>query len=186
MASNIRVQRVCQYCGKDFEAKTTVTKFCSDNCAKRGYKQRIRNGKIAKSEEEVKVIKNKPLENIQAKSYLTVGDVAALLQSSEQAVYDMINSGRLAATNLGVRKTRILRADIDKLFNPPKVRPMVKDVAVKPLRIGDCYTIAEAEYVSGMSSKAFYDLIKKHNVPKMKEGKFVYVPKKEIHKLFNK
>ena len=186
MSSNIRIQRVCQFCGKDFEAKTTVTKFCSDNCAKRGYKERMRKNKIAKSEEEVKVVKNKPMMEIQAKSYLTVGDVAALLQSSEQAIYDMINSGRLKATNLGVRKTRVMRADIDKLFNPPKVKPMVESIPVKPLQISDCYTIAEAEYVSGMSSKAFYDLIKKHNVPKKKQGKFVYVPKTVIHKLFNK
>lgn len=186
MSSNIKVQRVCQYCGKDFEARTTVTKFCSTDCARRGYKERIRKGKIAKSEEEMKVVKSKPLNEIQAKSYLTVGDVATLLQSSEQAIYDMINSGRLPATNLGIRKTRILRADIDKLFNPPKVKPMIQDVPVKPLRISDCYTIAEAEYVSGMSSKAFYEFIKKHNVRKMKQGKFVYVPKKEIHKLFNK
>lgn len=186
MSSNIRVQRVCQFCGKDFEAKTTVTKFCSDNCSKRGYKERVRKSKIAQSEDEVKAVKRKPLADIHAKSYLTVGDVALLLESSEQAIYDMINSRRLMATNLGIRKTRILRADIDKLFNPPKVRPMVQDIPVKPLRISDCYTIAEAEYLSGMSSKAFYELIKKHNVPKMKKGKFVYVPKKEIHKLFNK
>ncbi|MFA6334291.1 MAG: CHC2 zinc finger domain-containing protein [Bacteroidales bacterium] len=30
MGSNIRVQRICQYCGKEFTARTTVTKYCGD------------------------------------------------------------------------------------------------------------------------------------------------------------
>ena len=46
MSSNIRVPKICQHCGTEFIAKTTVTKFCTDNCAKRAYKVRKRNEKI--------------------------------------------------------------------------------------------------------------------------------------------
>ena len=46
MSSNIRLQKTCQHCGNRFTAKTTVTQFCSDTCAKRAYKQRKRDAKI--------------------------------------------------------------------------------------------------------------------------------------------
>jgi len=46
MSSNIRVPKICQLCGAEFIAKTTVTKFCGDNCAKRAYKKRKREQKV--------------------------------------------------------------------------------------------------------------------------------------------
>ena len=35
MSSNIRIQRIYQHCEKEFTAKTTVTKNCSDDYGKR-------------------------------------------------------------------------------------------------------------------------------------------------------
>ncbi|WP_431218056.1 hypothetical protein ACQ86N_02235 [Puia sp. P3] len=49
MSSNIRLKRVCEHCGKVFTAKTTVTKFCSDECAKKNYKLRQKATAIAES-----------------------------------------------------------------------------------------------------------------------------------------
>jgi excisionase family DNA binding protein len=46
MSSNIRVKKICQHCRATFIAKTTVTKFCSDTCAKRNYKKRMREEKV--------------------------------------------------------------------------------------------------------------------------------------------
>ena len=53
MSSNIRINRICQYCGKEFEAKKTTSKTCSDKCAKMLYKQRQKEAKIEKSNEEI-------------------------------------------------------------------------------------------------------------------------------------
>jgi len=46
MSSNIRIEKTCLYCAEFFIAKTTVTKYCSDNCAKRAYKKRKRQEKL--------------------------------------------------------------------------------------------------------------------------------------------
>jgi excisionase family DNA binding protein len=117
MSSQIRVQRICQLCSKEFIAKTTVTQYCSDYCSKRGYKLRKRQEKIEISDKQIATIKAQPLENIKDKEFLTVRDVAQLLNSSRQAVYDMIKTGRLKAVNLSERKTLIKRSNIDHLFN---------------------------------------------------------------------
>jgi excisionase family DNA binding protein len=116
MSSNIRVNRICQYCRKEFEARTTVTKTCSDYCAKRLYKQKHKQAKIEKSDAEVKVIKLKPIEDLKAKEFLTVKDLSKLLNCSIRTTYYLIANGNIKAVNIAKRKTLIKRSEIDKLF----------------------------------------------------------------------
>jgi len=116
VSSNIRINRICQYCGKDFEARKTTSKTCSDYCAKMLYKQKQRLAKIEASNTETKVVKAKPLEAIKEKEFLTVRNVAKLLNCSRQTVYDIIKKGGIKAINLKVKKTIIKRSEIDKLF----------------------------------------------------------------------
>jgi excisionase family DNA binding protein len=118
MSSNIRITRVCEYCGNDFIAKTTVTKCCSDKCAKMAYKARKKAEKIQASQKEVKEIKARPIEDIKAKEFLTVRDAATLLNCSRQTIYNLINSGALKAKNIKLKKTLVQRTEIDKLFKP--------------------------------------------------------------------
>jgi len=121
MSSNIRVQRICQQCGKDFEARTTVTKTCSDNCAKKLYKARKKTAKIEESNRETEVIKLQPLEDLKRKEFLTVREAAKLLNCSKQTMYTLINTNVVNSINLKQKKTIIMRSDIDKLFQSPKI-----------------------------------------------------------------
>jgi excisionase family DNA binding protein len=116
MSSKIEVQRICQHCGIDFTARTTVTKYCGDSCAKKAYKLRIKNSKIEESNKETQRIKNKPIEELKAKEFLNVREVAQLLNCSVRSVYYYIESGTIKAVNLGQRITRVKRSEIDKLF----------------------------------------------------------------------
>ncbi|MGZ0014591.1 helix-turn-helix domain-containing protein [Yeosuana sp. AK3] len=116
MSSNIRVNRVCENCSKTFVAKTTVTRFCGDNCAKIAYKKRKRKNKINQSNAETLKIKLEPLEVIQVKEYLTVNEAAALLNISKRSTYRLIEQGELQASNLSKRLIRVKRSEIDKLL----------------------------------------------------------------------
>ncbi len=116
MSSNIKVQRICQHCGKEFTARTTVTQYCGDDCAKRAYKARLRKLKIETSNRETQVIKSQHIEELKVKEFLTVRDVANLLNCSLRSVYYYIENGHIQAVNLGQRITRIKRSAIDKLF----------------------------------------------------------------------
>ena len=69
MSSNIKVQRICQYCEQEFTARTTVTKYCSDVCAKRSYKTRKRLEKVKRSNAETIRIINQPIEQLKAKEF---------------------------------------------------------------------------------------------------------------------
>ncbi len=104
MSSNIRVNKICQYCSKEFEAKTTVTKTCSDPCAKMLYKQKQREMKVQGAKAETAKVKAKPIEDLKAKEFLTVREAGKLLNCSRQTVYELINKGSLKAINLKIKK----------------------------------------------------------------------------------
>lgn len=116
MSSNIQLQRICGYCGKEFTARTTVTRTCSDNCAKRLYKENKKAQKIEASNNQTQAIVANPLTEIKAKEFLTVRDTAKLLSCSIRTAYRLIENGNIKAVNLSQRKTIIKRSEIDKLF----------------------------------------------------------------------
>ena len=117
MSSNIKIKRICQYCEQEFIARTTVTKYCSHTCNRKDYKANKRNEKVKQSNTETTKTKHHPLEQLKAKEFLTVRQVAQLLNCSVRSAYYHIESGTISAVNLGQRMTRVKRSEIDKLFN---------------------------------------------------------------------
>jgi hypothetical protein len=67
MSSNIKVQRICQRCNKEFTALTTVTQYSGDDCAKKTYKVRQRELKIKDGNRETFLIKTKPFDELKSK-----------------------------------------------------------------------------------------------------------------------
>lgn len=116
MSSNIEVQRICQHCGKEFTARTTKTLYCSHLCNSADYKAKQRSVKIEVSNKQTLSVKARPMEELRAKEFLTVREVASLLNCSVRTAYFYIGNGTIKAVNLGQRSTRVKRSDIDKLF----------------------------------------------------------------------
>lgn len=115
MSSNMKIPKVCQHCGKDFIARTTVTKYCGDTCAKRAYKKRIKESKI----KNVKPIAIQRQEfnqtKIQDKDFLSIAETCTLLGASRMTIYRQIKKGNIKAGKLGNRVI-IKRAELEKLF----------------------------------------------------------------------
>jgi predicted DNA-binding transcriptional regulator AlpA len=196
MSSNIKVQRICQYCGSEFTARTTVTMYCSDRCSKAAYKARIRDKKVQRSNTETKQIKTKPIEELKAKEFLSVTDVSKLIGCSRQNVYKLINTGKLKATNILERKTIIRRCDLDSIFNQNEIQPQISEVdkliqeltewkQAGAFEIVDCYSINEILKKYSISETTLQSLIKRENIPKVKKGWYTYVPKLIIDKLLS-
>ena len=183
MSSNIQVQRICQHCGNEFTARTTVTQYCSDPCSKRAYKARIRAGKVEQSNKQTQQIKTQPIEELKAKEFLTVREVARLLNCSVRSAYYYIESGTVKAVNLGQRITRVKRSEIDKLFEQPQ--PVISQPEQKQFDIVDCYNLIEVQDKYGISETALQNLIKRNSIQKIKKGWFAYVPKTVIDKLLS-
>lgn len=184
MSSNISIQKVCEYCGRDFTAKTTVTRCCSDDCAKKAYKARKRAEKINNAIEVVEVKKQKklkPIEDLKEKEFLNVTQVSRLIGCSRQNVYKLINSGKLRASNILEKKTIVKRQDLELLLNSTKVDHSKKLV----FDVSECFSISEAQKKYNISESALQKIIQREEIPKIKQGKFVYIPKVLIDEVFN-
>lgn len=121
MSSKIEVLKICEFCGKEFTAQTTVTRFCSHKCASRSYKQRKKEKKIGWAIEETNKQKilsasEVQLEVIKQKEFLSIKEAHTLLGISERTFYRLMKVGTISARKLGGR-TIIKRSIIDNLFS---------------------------------------------------------------------
>lgn len=70
MSSLMDINKICEFCGSDFIAHKTTTRYCSLKCNSKAYKQRIRQEKIKTTEKRAVVIeKNKSLGKIKDKEF---------------------------------------------------------------------------------------------------------------------
>ncbi|PWJ56014.1 excisionase family DNA binding protein [Dyadobacter jejuensis] len=115
MSSNIRVPKICQHCGTEFIAKTTVTQFCGDGCAKRAYKKRNRDAKVQEIAPVVIQKHNFNQQQVAEKDFLSIEETCKLLGASRMTLYRQIKKGTIRAGKIG-RRTIIKRTEIDKLF----------------------------------------------------------------------
>jgi excisionase family DNA binding protein len=182
MSSNFTVNKICEHCGKVFTAKTTVTRFCSHICNSRNYKQKCRNEKLGAAKQVGRQVISHQIEELTSLEFLSVKAAAKLLGTSDKIVYTMIRSGRLKATNLSVRKTVINRADIDRLFELPEIPD---DRKPNSSNLSECCHMGEAQKIYNISEKALFEILKRYDVPKYQVGKFTYVLKLHLDKIFN-
>ena len=123
MSSNLQIPKVCQHCGNSFVARTTVTKYCGDICAKRAYKKRKRDEKVKAALEEtqqniqgLQTVQSQQSSTIHSKQFLSVQEAANLIGASRWTIQRMIQREQLKAAKFG-RRTIIARTEIDNLFN---------------------------------------------------------------------
>ena len=97
-------------------AKTTVTKYCGDVCAKRAYKDRKRKEKIDSSVQQTATQVQLPVLELQAKEFLSIQETCQLLGISRTTLWRTIKKGRLKTASTGGRVI-IRKRDLESLFN---------------------------------------------------------------------
>ncbi|MDO4462129.1 MAG: helix-turn-helix domain-containing protein [Bacteroidia bacterium] len=179
-AAKYKIERKCALCGTSFLAKTIDSIYCSKSCSNKAYNQRI---KEKKQQEE----KQQRLEAIsENRLYISVSEAVVIFGISKDTIHRLIRDGRLCATNLGKRLTRISLASLQDMFpkeeqKDTNINP-VKDLN-KKLAPEECYTIGEIPERFGVSSKTVYEMIRRYGIPKQQIGKYVYVSKKLIENI---
>ena len=101
--SNFRIKKICEWCGKEFEAQKVSTRFCSHRCANFAYKRAIRKKRVQTTESQTQVQKTERIiEDIKEKEYLSFSETGRLLGLSRQAIYTMVKAGHLKASKIAV------------------------------------------------------------------------------------
>lgn len=185
MSSNIRIERICEWCGNRFMAQTTVTRFCSKRCSEHSYKERMRQKKMALSNMETS--QSNLDRKSKEKDFLTPTETAQYLGVCRTYIYDSINRGKIKVTRIG-RKTLISKADIQAMFDflsPKESEPKEETSEKKGMSISDFYTRADIREKYGVKDSWIYKVVAENNVPKtILRGK-AYFSKSHIDRLFS-
>ena len=182
MSSNIRIERICEWCGNKFIAQTTVTRFCTKRCAEHSYKERLRQKKMAVSNQETAQTNIKWRD----KDYLTPTQAAELLGIGRMSIYRYIRNGKIKVVRFA-RKTLISKADIQAMFDflTPKENTSAEPTEKKSKSLADFYTRADIREKYGVKDSWIYKVVAENNVPKTIIRGKAYFSKSHIDRLFS-
>lgn len=159
MASNIEIQKKCEWCGTIFTAHKITTAYCSHRCANLAYKNRVR-----KTNSRIPLETRCRIKTQFWKRVLNPTEVAAFLGVGRTSIYRYIKNAKIKAVRFD-GKTLVRRSDIDKMFdyiiasnneNKPKEKTPISDF----------YTTAEVKEKYGIKDSWIFHIAKEHNIPR--------------------
>ena len=170
--SNIRIKKMCEWCGNEFEAQKCSTRYCSKRCAEHAYKERKRQEKKKRVENhEIERVAAEGEDKLKDSQYLTVAEAAKILKRTRFGIYKLIYRGVLKAYRITGQWTVIKRADIDVMIEArpyerkPKNATIAKDENGEA--IAEFYTTKEIITKFGVSNSWVFAHGKAHNIPKV-------------------
>lgn len=181
MASNIDIQKKCEWCGKLFIAHKTTTRCCSHRCANLAYKERTRQKRVSKFQTMV----NQQIEKEDCidKDFFTPSEAAKYIGISRATFYRYLETNLIKSVQLK-RKTIIRKRDIEALFD--NASPYKKHLPRSKQSITDFYTTAEIKGKFGVKESWIYEIAKEHNIPRTFNRGRTYWSKKHIDSYFAK
>ncbi|BDX38441.1 MAG: helix-turn-helix domain-containing protein [Paludibacteraceae bacterium] len=180
--SKFILPKTCENCGAQFNAKTVYSKFCSKKCSEAATRKK-------KAQEKQEEQRQQLAEQIPTdRPYISIAEAVVLFGISRDTIYRQIRKGNIPAVNLGERLTRISRIHIEAMFPKVEIAKAIQPTITKQeinFDPANCYTIGEISQKYGVSLSTVDKTIRKCSIPKKQIGKFVYVPKVEIDRLFS-
>lgn len=184
--SKLRIPRICEHCSKPFEAKTITTRFCSISCNNKELRAKVQREKEQVEKQTLLKKYQGKIAEAQSKEFISVSEATVMFGISKDTVHRMIRSGLLTGVNLGVRLTRVKRADLESIFNVVEVpKDNNKKVKINDFEVGNCYTLSEITEKYKANPSTVSNLIKRNKIPTKQVGSFVYVPKRYIDEIFD-
>ena len=181
MASNIDIQKKCEWCGKLFIAHKTSTRCCSHRCANLAYKERTRQKRV--SEFQTMVNQQIEKEDCIDKDFFTPSEAAKYIGISRATFYRYLETDLIKSVQLK-RKTIIRKRDIEAMFD--NASPYKKHLPRSKQSITDFYTTAEVKEKFGVKESWIYEIAKEHNIPRTFNRGRTYWSKKHIDSYFAK
>lgn len=184
--SKYGVARICEYCNQPFIAKQVVTRFCSPSCNEKYNREQKK--KQREEERQIAILKEKRVKiaEIQTRPYISIREAVSLYGVSKETIRRWILQNRISAVNPGKRLTRINRSEMDNIFSQAEIHKETQAplFSANDLNKEDCYTINEILEQFNVTDSTLRHTIRRFDIPRKQIGKYVYVPKKEIEKIF--
>jgi len=131
-------------------------------------------------------------DSIRLKDGYKINEIIRAFGKSRDALYIYLKRNKVPREKVG--KEIVLSKDaVDKLyhkFKTPKPAGISKEIEVnlrltkKTFRIRECYSIEECVIKFGKPKNLLYGIFNRRKVPRIREGRKIYVPKKVVDKIF--
>ena len=147
--NKITYTKRCEFCGAEFTTPNHSRRYCSKRCVQATYKMRL---KEKRKSEAVKILERSH-GLMPEVCYFNVTQTASILGLSRMSVYRMIYDGRLKATRLSSRATRISRDDIEST--------MIAQRMFSPV---DFYTFNDILKMTGRSRSWTFNFLRRNGI----------------------
>lgn len=176
------VPKKCPWCGNFFNPKTIWTVYCCQDCIRKAERKR------EKERREKARLKEMASSIPDEQNYLTIQQAVAIFAINRITLYTHIRHGKIPVVRVKKRGMRIRREELEARYqtrerqeHPAPLPPRVKLYNLEP---ENCYTIGEATEKFKVGSTFIYNNVRKFGIPMRQIGRFVYLPKEEIDRIF--
>lgn len=147
--NKITYTKHCEFCGTEFTTPIHLRRYCSKSCVQAAYKLRL---KEKRKSDAVKTLERSH-GLMPEVCYFSVTQTASILGLSRMSVYRMIYDGRLKATWLSSRATRISREDIESTM-----------IAQRLFSPADFYTFNDILKMTGRSRSWTFNFLRRNGI----------------------
>ncbi len=189
----MKIAKKCKYCGNQFMAQTLKTQYCSMPCNQKHYK--IRQKKIKKLNELKPPIQkeeiipfNLKLSQIKFKEFVSLKEALLLLGISRTSLWRLIKNNHITSAKLGSRvflRKKDLKKLLDNQIDNNYSENIILNKGIEKYK-NEYFSIGEITKNYCISASAIERHIINNNLKKIKKGRFVYVLKSDVIKLFGK
>ena len=179
------IKKICEFCGREFEAYTQTARYCSHECNCKAYRAIKRKEVISLSASMASKTKRERAKvDLSGREYLNISEAASLLGWCKQTVYNYCHKGIIPAKRLSQRTTLIRKKDIEALFD--EVEPYEVLTTGERKSIDEWYTIDEITEKYGLLRHRIRKIINAENIPTKKAGTRTLIAKSRIDAYFRK
>lgn len=179
------IKKVCEFCGREFEAYTQTARYCSHECNCKAYRAIKRKEVISLSASMASRTKREKAKvDLSNREYLSISEAASLLGWCKQTVYNYCHKGIIPAKRLSQRTTLIRKKDIEALFDEIEPYEVLTTGERKP--IDEWYTIDEVTEKYGLLRHRIRKIINAENIPTKKAGTRTLITKSRMDAYFRK
>ena len=179
------IKKICEYCGKEFDAYTQTARYCSHACNSKAYKENKRNEVIAlTSSLATKEKRERAKSDLSERDYISISEAASLLGLSRWTIYRNVVNVIIPAKRLSQRTTLIRKKDIEALFEV--VEPYEVLTTGERKVIDEWYTIDEITEKYGLLRHRIRKIINTEGIPTKKAGTRTLIAKRKMDAYFKK
>mgnify|MGYP002468024101 FL=1 len=179
------IKKICEFCGREFEAYTQTARYCSHQCNCKAYREIKRKEVISLSASMASKTKRERAKvDLSGREYLSISEAASLLGWCKQTVYNYCHKGIIPAKRLSQRTTLIRKKDIEALFD--EIEPYEVLATGERKSIDEWYTIDEVTEKYGLLRHRIRKIINAEGIPTKKAGTRTLIAKSRIDAYFRK